>query len=134
MTTLVDSSVLLDVVAPSEWRDWSEQQLAAAADAGDVAVNQVIYAEVAAGFGSRERLERTMQGVGLVRLNLPWAACWAAAEAFVEYRRRGGTRSAPLPDFFIGAHAAVTGLPLLTRDPRRVRRYFPDAHLIAPDV
>jgi predicted nucleic acid-binding protein len=120
-------------MARSEWRRWSEEQLAAAADAGAVAVNQVIYAEVAAGFASRVRLERTLQGVGLVRLNLPWAACWHAAHAFVEYRRRGGTRSAPLPDFFIGAHAAGAGLPLLTRDPRRVRKYFPGVRLIAPD-
>jgi predicted nucleic acid-binding protein len=133
VTTLVDSSVLLDVLAPSEWRDWSERHLAEAADAGDVAINQVIYAEVAAGFASRERLERTLQGVGLVRLGVPWAACWDAARAFVEYRRRGGARTAPLPDFFIGAHATAAGLKLLTRDPRRVREYFPDAALIAPD-
>lgn len=133
MTTLVDSSVLLDVMAPSKWRGWSEQHLAEAADAGDVAINQVIYAEVAAGFASRERLERTLQGVGLVRLGIPWAACWYAARAFVEYRRRGGTRSAPLPDFFIGAHAAAAGLTLLTRDPGRVREYFPDTALVAPD-
>jgi hypothetical protein len=132
VTTLVDSSVLLDVVAPSPWRAWSEERLAAAADAGDVAINQVIYAEVAAGFASRERLERTLQGVGLVRLGIPWAACWQAARAFVEYRRRGGTRTAPLPDFFIGAHAATADLALLTRDPRRVREYFPTVTLVAP--
>jgi predicted nucleic acid-binding protein len=132
VTTLVDSSVLLDVLAPSDWRSWSEAHLAAAADAGDVAINQVIYAEVAAGFASRERLERTLHGVGLLRLGVPWAACWQAAQAFVEYRRRGGIRTAPLPDFFIGAHAATAQLTLLTRDPRRVRDYFPDAMLIAP--
>lgn len=132
MTTLIDSSVLLDVLTPSAWRGWSEEQLALAADRGDIAINQVVYAEVAAGFGSRERLERTFQGVGVVRLNVPWAACWDAARAFVEYRRRGGARAAPLPDFFIGAHAATAGLPLLTRDPRRVREYFPAARVIAP--
>jgi predicted nucleic acid-binding protein len=132
VTTLVDSSVLLDVLAPSAWREWSERHLAAAADAGDVAINQVIYAEVAAGFATRERFERTLQGVGLVRVGLPWAACWEAAQAFVEYRRRGGRRSAPLPDFFIGAHAVTSGVPLLTRDPRRVREYFPGVELIAP--
>lgn len=104
-----------------------------AADDGDVAINQVIYAEVAVGFASRERLERTLQGVGIVRVNLPWAACWDAARAFVEYRRRGGTRTAPLPDFLIGAHAATADIPLLTRDPRRVREYFPAAQLIAPE-
>ena len=93
MTTLVDSSVLLDILAPSDWRDWSEQQLASVADAGDVAINQVVYAEIAAGFATRERLDRTLQGVGIVRLNIPWAACWEAAQAFVAYRRRGGTRA-----------------------------------------
>jgi predicted nucleic acid-binding protein len=132
VTTLIDSSVLLDVLTPSAWRGWSEEQLALAADRGDIAINQVVYAEVAAGFGSRERLERTFQGVGVVRLNVPWAACWDAARAFVEYRRRGGARAAPLPDFLIGAHAATAGLPLLTRDPRRVRQYFPAAQVIAP--
>jgi predicted nucleic acid-binding protein len=133
VTTLVDSSVLLDVMAPSVWRAWSEQRLAEVADAGEVAINQIVYAEVAAGFASRERLERTLNGVGLVRLGMPWAACWDAARAFVEYRRRGGSRTAPLPDFFIGAHAVAAGVPLLTRDPRRVREYFPTATLIAPE-
>jgi predicted nucleic acid-binding protein len=133
VTTLVDSSVLLDVMAPSVWRAWSEQRLAEVADAGEVAINQIVYAEVAAGFASRERLERTLNGVGLVRLGMPWAACWDAARAFVEYRRRGGSRAAPLPDFFIGAHAVAAGVPLLTRDPRRVREYFPTATLIAPE-
>ena len=95
-------------------------------------MNQVVYAEVAAGFATRERLERTLQGVGLVRANVPWAACWDAAQAFREYRRRGGKRTAPLPDFFIGAHAAAASLPLLTRDPRRIREYFPAVRLIAP--
>lgn len=133
MTTLVDSSVLLDVMAPSSWREWSERHLVEVAEAGEIAINQVIYAEVAAGFASRDRLERTLQGVGLVRLGVPWAACWDAARAFVEYRRRGGTRTAPLPDFFIGAHAAAASLTLLTRDPRRVREYFPTAALIAPE-
>jgi predicted nucleic acid-binding protein len=132
VTTLVDSSVLLDVMAPSAWRDWSARRLAEVADADEVAINQVIYAEVAAGFAGRDRLERTLQGVGLVRLGIPWAACWDAAQAFVAYRRRGGSRTAPLPDFFIGAHAAVAGLPLLTRDPRRVREYFPAVEVIAP--
>jgi len=132
MTTLVDSSVLLDVMAPSTWRVWSEEQLSVAADAGDLAINQVIYAEVAVGFASAERLDRTLQGVGLKRLGLPWAAAWRVAEAFLNYRRAGGPRTTPLPDFFIAAHAAVAGLTLLTRDPRRVRAYFPEVALIAP--
>jgi len=132
VSTLVDSSVLLDVLAPSSWRAWSEAQLVAAADRGDVVINQVIFAELAAGFATRERLERTLSGVGIVRANVPWAACWDAARAFVAYRRGGGRRAAPLPDLFIGAHAAAAGLPLLTRDPDRVRTYFPAVELIAP--
>ena len=133
MTTLVDSSVLLDVLAPSPWRTWSEEHLAAAAERGPLAINQVIYAEVAVGFASRERLERTLQSVGLVRVSLPWAASWLVARAFLEYRRRGGSRTTPLPDFFIGAHAAAAELPLLTRDVKRVRTYFPEVELHAPD-
>lgn len=132
MTTLVDSSVLSDVMAPSPWREWSAERLEAAADDGDIAINQVVYAEIAVCFGSLERLERTVQGVGLVRLSLPWSASWLASRAFVAYRRRGGARTSPLPDFFIGAHAQAAGLPLLTRDPARVRTYFPDVTLVAP--
>jgi predicted nucleic acid-binding protein len=133
VTTLVDSSVLLDVLAPSDWRQWSEKQLSAAADRGEVAINQVVYAEIAVGFGSREQLERVLQRAGLVRVGLPWAASWLAARAFVTYRKRGGSRATPLPDFFIGAHAEAAQIPLLTRDPQRVRSYFPAVELIAPD-
>jgi predicted nucleic acid-binding protein len=133
VTTLIDSSVLLDVLAPSRWRTWSEAQLAVAAEQGEVAINQIVYAEVAIGFSSREQLERTLQRAGLVRVALPWAAAWLAARAFLEYRTRGGSRTAPLPDFFIGAHAQAAGIPLLTRDPQRVRSYFPNVELIAPD-
>lgn len=129
----MDTSVLLDVLAPSSWREWSEEQLEDAATQGDIAINQVIYAEVAVGFATQDRLERTLQGVGLVRLGLPWAASWLVANAFLTYRRQGGPRTAPLPDFFIGAHASAASLRLLTRDPKRVRTYFPQVELIAPD-
>lgn len=125
--------MLLDVMAPSPWREWSEQQLARVADEGDLAINQIVYAELAVGFATLDRLERTVQGVGLLRIGLPWAASWLASRAFLAYRRRGGTRTTPLPDFFIGAHAAAAGLVLLTRDPQRVAAYFPDVALIAPD-
>jgi hypothetical protein len=132
VTTLVDSSVLLDVLAPSPWRQWSEQSLATAADDGEVAINQVIYAEIAVGFRTRERLERALQRAGITRLSLPWASAWLVAEAFARYRRAGGPRPLPLPDFFIGAHAQAAGLALLTRDPARVKTYFPAVTLIAP--
>lgn len=133
MTTLIDTSVLLDIVAPSKWRDWSEQQLIEAFDRGTVAINQIISAELSAGFASKDAFERALQGVGLVRLNLPWAAAWLASRAFLAYRRQGGTRTAPLPDFFIGAHAEAADLTLLTRDPVRIRTYFPSVEIIAPN-
>jgi predicted nucleic acid-binding protein len=133
VTTLVDSSVLLDVLAPSQWRQWSEEQLSAAADRGEVAINQIIYAEIAVGFADRDQLERALQRAGLTRVGLPWAASWLAARAFRAYRQRGGSRATPLPDFFIGAHAAAAEVPLLTRDQKRVRTYFPEVKLIAPD-
>ncbi len=132
MTTLIDTSVLLDIVAPSEWRPWSEQQLIEAAARGPLAINQIISAELSAGFASQEAFERALQGVGLLRLNLPWASAWLASRAFLAYRRGRGTRTAPLPDFFIGAHAEAAGLPLLTRDPARIRTYFPAVDVIAP--
>lgn len=132
MSTLIDSSVLLDVMAPSSWRGWSEEHLASAIDAGEVAINQVIYAEVAVGFATQEALERALQAAGIKRLTLPWASAWLVAEAFAAYRRAGGPRTLPLPDFFVGAHAAASGLALLTRDPARVRTYFPGVQLICP--
>lgn len=104
-----------------------------AAGVGDLAINQIIYAELAVGFASQDRLERTLQGVGLVRLGLPWAASWLVSRAFLHYRQRGGPRATPLPDFFIGAHAEAAELRLLTRDPKRVRTYFPAVELVAPD-
>jgi predicted nucleic acid-binding protein len=132
LSTLVDSSVLLDVMAPSSWRTWSEERLASAIDAGEVAINQVIYAEIAVGFATQEALERALQGAGIKRLALPWATAWLVAQAFAAYRRAGGPRTLPLPDFFIGAHAAAAGLALLTRDPAHVQTYFPSVQLICP--
>jgi len=132
VSTLVDSSVLLDIMAPSAWRDWSEQQLADVLEQGEAAINQVIYAEIAVGFATRQRLERALQNAGIKRLALPWAAAWRVAQAFTDYRRAGGPRTLPLPDFFIGAHAEVAGLKLLTRDPARIRTYFSEVELIAP--
>jgi predicted nucleic acid-binding protein len=134
VTTLVDSSVLLDVLAPSPWRRWSEEHLSGAADLGEVTINQIVYAEIAVGFSGREQLERALRRAGVTRVGLPWAASWLAARAFMAYRKRGGSRVTPLPDFFIGAHAAAAAIPLLTRDPQRVRTYFPEVKLIAPDT
>lgn len=130
---LVDTNVFVDVwTRDPVWAEWSEQALARAADAGPLAVNPVIYAELCLGFEAESQLDEALAEAGVRRLALPYRAAWPAARAFAAYRRRGGRRSAPLPDFFIGAHALVEGLTVLTRDARRYRGYFPGLRLIAP--
>ena len=129
---LVDSSVLIDLVKPDErWSPWSRATLASLRGRG-VFINQIIYAECLIVFraaGYRTLAEERMIG----RLDLSWEAAARAAEAHSDYRRRGGPKEAVLPDFLIGAHAAVAGLALLTRDPRRIRTAFPEVQLITPD-
>ncbi len=130
---LVDTNVFVDLwTRDANWADWSEIELAKAAEAGPLGINPIIYAELCLGFDSDAQLEETLAEAGVRRLALPYEAAWPAARAFASYRKRGGRRSAPLPDFFIGAHALVEGLTLLTRDPRRYRTYFPRLRLIAP--
>lgn len=130
---LVDTNVFVDVWSRDpRWAAWSEAALADAADAGPLGVNPIIYAELCLGFEQESQLEQTLAAAGIRRLALPYQAAWPAAQAFAAYRKRGGGRRAPLPDFFIGAHALVDGLALLTRDPRRYRTYFPGVTLIAP--
>ncbi len=132
--TLVDSNVLIDILArDSPWVAWSDEMLIRSLEDGAVFVNQVIYAEVSAGFTMVEDADWALEVQGIERIPLPWPASFLAGKAFVEYRRRGGAKRSPLPDFFIGAHAAVEGLPLLTRDPARYRTYFPTVELIAPE-
>ena len=116
----------------ADWFDWSASMLARAARDGRLVVNPLIYAEVSCGYTRIEDLDEALPAVYFTREPLPWAAAFLAARAFVGYRRRGGTRAAPLPDFYIGAHAAVEGIPLLTRDPTRYRRYLPRLALISP--
>ena len=131
--TLVDSNVLLDVItADEEWLDWSAAALSRAADESALVVNPIVYAEVAARFARIEDLEEALPRAYYERRPLPWEAAFLAGQCFVKYRRRGGARRSPLPDFYIGAHAAVEGLTLLTRDPRRYRTYFPALRLLAP--
>lgn len=131
--TLVDSNVLIDVLTQeSPWAEWSNEALIAAGDAGAVFVDQVIYAEVSIGFATVEECERALRAQGIELVPLPWSASFLAGRAFRDYRRRGGTKRSPLPDFFIGAHAAVAGLRVLTRDPGRYRTYFPTVELITP--
>lgn len=130
---LVDSNVLLDVLEEDAvWFDWSSRQLQIAADSGSLIINPVIYAEVSVGFNRIEELEAALPADFFQRVPLPWEAAFLAAKCFLRYRKLGGTKSSPLPDFFIGAHAAVSGLTLLTRDAARYRTYFPTITLIAP--
>lgn len=131
--TLVDSNVLLDVLSEdARWFVWSSDALAAAADAGVVAINPIIYAEISVRFERIEDLEEAMPRRFFERLPLPWEAGFLAGKCFVRYRRgRGGARS-PFPDFYIGAHAAISSLTLLTRDASRYRTYFPRLAIIAP--
>lgn len=132
-TTLVDSNVILDIVTQDdEWLDWSAGALERSAGAGRLVINPVIYAEVSIGFSTIEELEDAVPPEYFAREALPWEAAFLAGHAFVRYRRRGGARVHPLPDFYIGAHAVLAGYTLLTRDPRRYRTYFPKLRLIAP--
>ena len=130
---LVDSNVLIDVAQQdSAWRDWSAEALARAADSASLVINPLIYAEVSVGFASAEELDRRLPDDLYRRESLPWEAAFLAGQCFVRYRQQGGSRTSPLPDFYIGAHAAVLGYRLLTRDARRYRRYFATLELISP--
>jgi predicted nucleic acid-binding protein len=132
--TLVDSNVLIDVMAPgSEWGAWSGEALIEVLESGPVFVDQIVFAEISIGYPTPEECEWALSVQGIERVPIPWSAAFLAGRAFASYRRRGGTKSAPLPDFFIGAHAAVGRLRLLTRDPARYRTYFPTVELIAPE-
>jgi len=134
MITLVDSNVILDLVTDDpKWAQWSADALSQAANESTLAINPLIFAEVSIGFRTVEELEQLLPSQEFGRLELPYEAAFLAGKAYLSYRRRGGRRSAPLADFYIGAHAAVAGLRLLTRDARRYRTYFPTLELIAPD-
>ena len=133
-SVLVDSNVILDVVTEDpRWGEWSSSMLASCAETGMLVINPIIYAEVSVGFERIEELEDILPADSFRRDPLPWEAAFLAGKCFLTYRRRGGTRRSPLPDFYIGAHAAIAGLPLLTRDPRRYRTYFPQLSLLAPE-
>ena len=131
--TLVDSNVLLDVLTEDKvWFAWSSRELSRAADEGPLFINAVIYPEVSVRFSRIEDLDDALPGADYERLALPWEAAFLAGKAFLDYRRNRGTRTSALPDFFIGAHAAVARLQLLTRDPSRYRTYFPTVALATP--
>jgi predicted nucleic acid-binding protein len=130
---LVDSSVLLDVATEDpRWFGWSSAALERAAERTVLVVNPIVWAEVSVGFDRIEDLETALPASLYRRDPLPYEAGFLAGKAFLAYRRRGGARRTPLPDFYIGAHAAIEGLRLLTRDAARYRTYFPKVELIAP--
>jgi predicted nucleic acid-binding protein len=132
---LVDTNVLLDVVQDdAAWADWSLRHLRAQAQVHGLAINPVIYAELSLAFDSVDALDRAIDGMDLMLQDLPRPALFLAGRAFLKYRREGGNKSNVLPDFFIGAHAAVQRWSILTRDARRYRSYFPTVALVTPEA
>ena len=133
MATLIDSNVILDVLTlDPAWGDWSGAAIERVADSDKLVLNAIIYAEVSIRFSSIEELEDALPASLIEREAVPFEAAFLAGKAFASYRRRGGAQSSTLPDFFIGAHAAIAGHRLLTRDPVRYRSYFPSVELISP--
>ncbi|CAH1665048.1 MULTISPECIES: type II toxin-antitoxin system VapC family toxin [unclassified Chelatococcus] len=131
--TLVDTNILLDLVTnDQDWADWSIEQLETAALAGPLMINDVVYAELSVRYDRIEGLDAFIEDAGLELMPIPRSALFLAGKVFTHYRKAGGSRTGVLPDFFIGAHAAVQGLPLLTRDLKRYRTYFPTVELISP--
>lgn len=132
---LVDSNVLIDVAQRDpQWFVWSSSILARLGEASRLVINPIILAEVSASFASPLELEAALPSEYFQRESLPWEAAFLAGKCFVEYRRRGGQKRSPLPDFYIGAHAMVRGYRLLTRDPIRYRTYFPSLEILAPET
>lgn len=132
---LVDTNVLVDVLEDDPaWADWSIDQLRAQSKVHRLIINPIVYSELSLTFSTVESLDRVVADLGLALIELPRPALFLAGKAFVRYRRQGGKAGNVLPDFFIGAHAAVSEVPLLTRDTRRYTSYFPSVTLIAPDT
>ena len=130
---LVDTNVLVDVLQDDpQWADWSIAQMRAQARVHALIINPVIYAEISLSFSTIEALDDVVLTLGLELREVPRPALFLAAKAYAQYRRRGGRKEQVLPDFFIGAHAAVQGWPLLTRDAGRFRTYFPTLQVQAP--
>lgn len=131
---LIDSNVILDIItADDQWFDWSTSTLIECAEQGNLVINPIIYAEISTNFDDISALDLVLPSELYQRDPLPYKAGFLAGQAFLAYRRRGGARRSPIPDFYIGAHATVCGLTLVTRDTNRYRTYFPQATLISPD-
>lgn len=130
---LIDSNILLDIATnDAKWGDWSAHALAECADCTALIINPIIYAEVSIGFSTIEALDAALPLACYEREALPWEAGFLAGKCFLDYRRRGGQRATPLPDFYIGAHAAIEQLALLTRDVKRYRTYYPKLEILEP--
>jgi predicted nucleic acid-binding protein len=133
VTTLVDSNVLLDIfTVDPRWYGWSSQEVAAARDAGTLVINPIVYAEVSVRFDRIEEFDEAIPAADFLREELPYPAGFLAGKAYLQYRKKGGTKRSPIADFYIGAHAAVCGYRLLTRDGVRYRTYFPRLELVTP--
>ncbi|MGD0640639.1 MAG: type II toxin-antitoxin system VapC family toxin [Roseiarcus sp.] len=131
---LIDSNVLLDLMTEdAQWFAWSAAAVASAADRFRLVINPVVYAEVSVRFSRIEELDAALPKEMFEREPIPYEAAFLAGKSYLAYRRRGGTKRSPLPDFLIGAHAAIAGYRLMTRDARRYRSYLPSLPLIAPD-
>jgi predicted nucleic acid-binding protein len=131
---LIDSNILLDIITEDKkWFRWSSETLARYAEDNALAVNPIIYAEISIGFEKIEEVEEVLSKDYFRRLPLPWEAAFLAGKCFALYRKKGGKRRSPLPDFYIGAHAAVAGMALMTRDRARYQTYFPKLNIIAPN-
>jgi predicted nucleic acid-binding protein len=131
---LVDTNVLIDVLADDpDWRAWSAQSLQGASELGPLLISDIAYAELSSRFATEQQFELAIAGLDVTLSRMPKHALFVAGQIFQRYRRAGGPRLSILADFFIGAHAQVEGIPILTRDPRRYRTYFPDVELIAPE-
>jgi predicted nucleic acid-binding protein len=132
LALIVDTNILLDIYTQDPaWEKRSAAAIASAADVAALVINPIIYAELSVGIEKIEELDQFL-GTDFRRDPLPWEAAFVAGKAFLAYRRRGGLKTAPLPDFYIGAHAAVRGMEILTRDPKRYTSYFPTVKIIEP--
>ena len=131
----VDTNILIDIASGNPaWADWSRHAIASAHASGPLVINAIVYAEFAVAFETQSDCDAEIEKFDLTLAEMPKSAAFRAAQAFRLYRRRGGVRTGALPDFFIGAHASIAAAPLLTRDVRRYRAYFPELTLLAPEA
>ena len=131
----VDANVLIDIFGRDEvWYEWSLAKLQECSASADLIINHIVYAELASAFVASEELDKRLESLKLEIIDLPKEAAFLAGKAFAQYRKSGGAKTNVLSDFFIGAYAQVMGVPILTRDVRRYRSYFPDVPLVAPSV